>query len=370
MKKTLLTLLMIASVGIYSLQAQITVYDTDVVGVGDIVEQASDTLPGAITIGSGGASQTWNFSAINEDVLDTLSFKNPAGLPGSTNYPLANIGMTDTEEDSSWMYLTKNTLGLFVVGMSQYQNGQLLNIPLASTIITFPSTMGTSFGGTWNGTLYTFPLGIDPDGPGPLPTIDSVKVTRDATLSSNVDGWGNVTTPFGTFPSIRQMVSEENIDTTWTFSTGTWTVIDPFVAGLFGIDEIAYDTVRTARWWTNDPTSKFPIVEMDYEFNGTVNRVDWQKSTPTVSVPEQAKTVRGVAAYPNPAVNEITIETGLTKPNSIEIIDVSGKLVSTFSFNTNKLTLSVADLTDGIYFYNIYDVNRNVLHTNKFVVAK
>ena len=96
MKKTLLTLLMITSVGIYSSQAQITVYDTDVVGVGDIVEQASDTLPGAITIGSGGASQTLNFSTINEDVLDTSFFKNPSGLPGSTNYPLSNVAMEDT----------------------------------------------------------------------------------------------------------------------------------------------------------------------------------------------------------------------------------------------------------------------------------
>jgi hypothetical protein len=369
MKKTLLTLLMITSLGIYTTHAQITIYDTDVVGAGDVVEQAHDTLPGGLTIGPGGASQTWNFSSLSEDGLDTTFFQNPAGMPGSSNYPLANIGMTDTKEDSSWMYLTKNTLGLFVVGMSQYQNGQLINIPLTTTIITFPSTMGTNYSGNWNGILFTFPLGIDPDGPGPLPTIDSLRISRDATLNSNIDGWGNVTTPFGTFPSLRQIVTEENVDTTWTLAGGNWTVIDPFVAGIFGIDAVTYDTTRTARWWTDDPTSRFPIVEMSYEADGTVNNIDWQKSAPTVSVSE-VKLTNDVAVYPNPAINEITIETSLTQNNSIEIIDVSGKLVSTFSFKNRKLTLAVADFDDGIYFYKIYDVNKKVLHTSKFVVAK
>src|SRR3972149_2346537 len=167
MKKTLLSFLMLTSVGIYSSQAQIFIYDTDVVGVGSIVEQAHDTIPGAITIGSGGASQTWNFSTISQDGLDTSFFQNPSPLPGSSNYPLANIGLSDTKQDSSWMFLTKNAAGLAVVGMSQYQNGQLINIPIYSVIITFPSTMGTNFGGTWNGQLVALPIGQDLDGPGP-----------------------------------------------------------------------------------------------------------------------------------------------------------------------------------------------------------
>jgi len=57
MKKKLLSFLMLTSVGIFSTQAQITIYDTDVVGAGSVVEQAYDTISGAITIGSGGASQ-------------------------------------------------------------------------------------------------------------------------------------------------------------------------------------------------------------------------------------------------------------------------------------------------------------------------
>ena len=72
----------------------------------------------------------------------------------------------------------------------------------------------------------------------------------------------------------------------------------------------------------------------------------------------------------NPAKNEITIETSLTDNNNIKILDVTGKLISDNNFNTNKITLSVSDFDNGIYFYNIYDVDGNVLHSNKFVIAK
>ena len=361
---------MLTSIGIYSSQAQITVNMTDVVDQGDVVEQASDTIPGGITIGGGGASQTWNFSTLNEDKLDTLFFKNPTPLPGSSNFPQSNIGMVDTKEDSTWMYLTKNGSGLFIDGMYQIDQGQANVIPFVATILTFPSTMGTSYGGTWNGTLFGFDISSFPLG------LDSLKITRGTTASSNIDGWGNVTTPFGTFPSLRQLVYIEDVDTTWEKSSATqlWTVISPatiaVLAGLgVNVTDISHDTTRTARWWTDDPTARFPLVEMDYEANGVVNNIDWQKSTPTVGISE-VNGSSAVSLYPNPAKNEITIETNLTNNNSIKIMDVTGKLISNNSFNTNKITLSVLDLDNGVYFYNILDVAGNVLHSNKFVVTK
>lgn len=373
MKKTLLSLIMLTSIGIYSSQAQITVNFSDVVGPGDVVEQAKDTLP-SVNIGGGGGSQIWNFPSLAQHELDTLFFKNPSPMPGFSNFPLANMGLEDSSEDSTWIFLTKNGTGLYVDGSYQIEDGQANIWPIVSTIITFPSTMGTNYGGSWNGTLVVFPIGLDPDGIGPLPFIDSVKVTRDASLTSNIDGWGTVTTPFATggFPAIRQIVIEEAIDTTWIAinGSGVWNMLDGLTAGLFGLDTIAYDTTRTARWWTDDPSSKFPIVEMDYEANGTVNSVAWQKSSPTVGVAEQASSINEVSLYPSPAATEITIETSLSKNNSIKIMDATGKLISDYRFNTNKITLSVSEFDNGVYFYNIYDVDGNILHSNKFVIAK
>ncbi len=279
--------------------------------------------------------------------------------------------MTDTKNDSAWMFLNKSTLGLYVVGMHQIENGQPMDIPLTATIITFPSTMGTSFNGNWNGTLFTFPIGFDPDGPGPLPMIDSVKVTRDTDVNSNIDGWGNVTTPYGTFPSLRQLVSEENTDTTWYAinGTGTWAVIDPITAALIGVDPIAMDTNRTARWWSNDPNTKFPVVEMNYEANGTVNNVDWQKSAPTVGFADLNNSATEISLYPNPAKNNVTITSNLTS-GLIEILDVTGRLINTIRITSNASKIDVSNYNNSIYFYNVKDNTGTTVYSNKFIVAK
>ena len=220
--------------------------------------------------------------------------------------------------------------------------------------------------------IGVIPFGLDPDGPGPIELIDSIKISRGATLSSNIDAWGDVTTPFGTFASLRQMVTEETIDTTWTASSGTgiWEIIDATTASLFGFDQIDYDTTRTARWWTDNASTKFPIVEIDYNENGTANDVVWQKSTLEVAIAEESLSLSAVSSFPNPAKTVVTIQTDLRNNNSINVFDVTGKLIVEKSFNTNRVTLSTSDLDNGVYFYNVLDVNGNVLHSNKFVVAK
>ncbi len=381
MKKTLLSFIMLTTAGVFSTQAQITLNSTDVVNMGDVVEQASDTLPGAITIGPSGASQTWNFSTISEDALDTMTFQDPTPLPGSVDFPLSNLGMTEASDDSSWIFLTKNTFGLAINGVHQVQGGVGTSIPFANTIITFPSTMGTNYGGSWNGTLGAFALGLDPDSLFPLPDgphghVDSLKLTRTSTLTSNIDAWGDVTTPFGTFASLRQIVMEENTDSLWQLVDAVWEPISTTTLTFLStagvdLDAVTIDTTNTARWWTNDPAARFPIVEMDYENDGTVNNIDWLKATPTtVSVTETITAQNQVTLFPNPAKNNITINTQLSNNDNIKIFDVTGKLMMTKRFNSKSITLSVSDFNNGLYFYNINDAKGNVIHSNKFVVAK
>jgi hypothetical protein len=283
--------------------------------------------------------------------------------------------MQESTEDSTWTYLTKNATGLYTDGLVELQSGgNLVPITFPSTILTFPSTMGTSYNTTWNGDILNMAFGIDIDGPGPTAIIDSAKISRVSTLSSTIDAWGDVTTPFGTFASIRQMVENQTIDTVWTSSggSGIWEIIAPTTATFLGLDQVTYDTTRTVRWWTDDSSSKFPLVEMDYEANGTVTSVDWQKSSIDIAVAVAEQEIAGsnFSLYPNPAKNEITIETGLTNNTSIKVLDVTGKLIIEKRLNTSKITLSVSALKNGIYFYTILGNNGNIVHSNKFIVAK
>lgn len=369
-KKTLLFAILLTAFGAFALQAQITITDAHIISIGENSYQAQDTLPTGINIGSGGANQTWNFAALAEDFLDTLRFRDPAGYPAAGDFPLANMVLAEPVADSSWTYLSKTSLGLFVVGVAEYDEGVLISTPVTATVITFPSTMGTNYSGFWVGDVG----GIDVSAFGI--GLDSLKTTRGTNVSSNIDAWGAVTTPLGTFASLRQIVIEESIDTTWekTTATGLWTVISPATIALitqagFSASQYEYDTLRTAKWWSDDVNVRFPLIEMEYETNGDAIVVDWLETFPAVGI-NKSSLVNDVALYPNPASTEITLTTELIENNSIAILDVTGKLVKEISFTTNKINISVSELDNGIYFYNIYDANGNVLHSNKFVVAK
>ena len=362
MKKNLLSLITLLGAGIIA-NAQITINDTHLVGIGDAVEQAVDTLGGSIAnIGPSGANQTWNFTSMTEHYVDTLLFENHTAYPGASNFATANIGMRSSTEDSAWNFLNKNTSGLFIVGQSGYQQAQLVTLEYLGTIITFPSTMGTNYAGSWWGKIFQQYVGQG--------GIDSVRMTREAITSSIVDAWGNVTTSFGTFASIRQNVNDITIDTIWLYQGGSWNVIDPFTASMLGVDPITYDTTNTARWWTDDPNSKFPVLELEYDNNGNVNRAMWQKSSPFVGVEEMnAKPI--FSLYPNPTKDMINITTDKIVNSIISIFDITGKEVLMTDFNTSNVSLNISDLDAGVYFYAVTDrVSGKVIQTNKFIVTK
>jgi len=372
MKKILLSSILFVAFGSIQTKAQITIDSTNIVTVGEAVYQAVDTTLSITSIGPSGVNQTWNFSTLGTDRLDTLSFSVVNGQPLAASFPSANMVMTTTGPgmDSTWVYIDKNVNAMIVDGQATNINGVITAIPIPITLAVFPATYGMPpYSGTWNGTVFSIPLGIDPDGPGPLPMIDSVKVNRYTTYNGSIDAWGNVTTPLGTFASLRQNQTENNIDSTFTLSNGNWTLINPFVASLAGISQVAYDTVKTARWWTDNATARFPLVEFDYNPDGSINKASWLQASP-VGVKENSVVSTPINLFPNPAKDLVTVDIKNSKASVIKIFDITGKSVKTISLNQSNRTISVIDMDNGIYFYNIFDNKGNIINTNKFVVAK
>ncbi|NVO02970.1 MAG: T9SS type A sorting domain-containing protein [Bacteroidetes bacterium] len=56
----------------------------------------------------------------------------------------------------------------------------------------------------------------------------------------------------------------------------------------------------------------------------------------------------GINIFPNPATNNLTIET--PEKATLEIINIEGQLIKTFNTAEKQTTIDVADLSNGIYF--------------------
>ncbi len=78
-----------------------------------------------------------------------------------------------------------------------------------------------------------------------------------------------------------------------------------------------------------------------------------------------------VQVYPNPAKNEINISiSGNIQGSHVEVYDITGKAVGTYSMHNNLLTINTQSFNNGLYLYRLLDDSGNQLKTGKFSVVK
>jgi hypothetical protein len=72
--------------------------------------------------------------------------------------------------------------------------------------------------------------------------------------------------------------------------------------------------------------------------------------------------------YPNPANDEFSIKLNSNSNASVDLLDLNGKIVKSFSFNGTSTKINTANLNDGIYFIRLNN-GKNIL-TKKIIVNK
>lgn len=367
MKSRLLTLLLCFMA--YGASAQITVNDNNVIGNFFIVRQGHDTIPNGITIGNAGASQQWDFaSTVVEHTEDSMIFVNPSILPGSSQFPNANIGATFGMYDSTYVFMKKDATGMRMLGRVQVDMGVVTSFEYPSTIITFPSTMGTNFNVENDAELGRFNFGFDPDGTGPHAFVDSVKIIRRIDESSTIDGYGQISTPYGPFNVIRQNVVTTMTDTTMQLVNGNWELMSPTMETFVGMNAVTVEYEYTARWWSDNAAAKFPVMEMDHDGAGNVYSVTWLKTAPIAELSDMGNI--DFTVYPNPASNQVNITTINSDITTVAFFDLKGSMVLQTELSNVESVIAVDSLNDGVYILKAFDQLGNIIAEEKLIVNK
>lgn len=197
---------------------------------------------------------------------------------------------------------------------------------------------------TDNKTLYEFPLdygdSIGDDYAFNVAIPNLAYLGEYGNRSYEVDGWGSLTTSFGTFDVLRTKVNMSYADTIYIDSSE------------FGMTIPRNITIYE---WLGEETG-IPLLQITTEF-GIVTSVVYQDylQIPTAIV-EIEEDVNGFSIYPQPAQDFVTIK--LDKiPNTtiqVHIYDLSGKEVMQENFKAQKeLRLSTTDLTSGLYMIEV-----------------
>lgn len=359
MKKSLLILsaFIVSALGT---KAQITITMADIASPVTVIQQATDTMP-TIAVGAAGISQTWNFAALNTHSTDTLNFISPGWAPQAAQFPGSNLAV-EFSGQNAYAYASNTSSAMTVMGSSTVMDfgaGPSNLIPKntpAEILTNYPATYLSNFVNNYT-TNLTYFFGVDP---GFGFVVDSIRQKTMVTKTSNVDAWGTISTPLmSTVPCIRFNVTKNSVDSLWAYITS--------LGGWNFIQETVSDS-REFSWWANG--IGFPLVDASTNMAAdTVWQVQWLKAAPTAGINDYSSKT-DVNVYPNPAQNDITFALSASKVNAIQVLDITGRLIETYSVSSDNVKINISTFANGIYTYSIIGKDNSILNRGKFTVAK
>lgn len=348
MKKILLINLL--SLSGLTLNSQITISETDFSDGGDTVRISLATNP-SIDYSSTGANYVWDFTDLIPESQELLNYQDLSnasmvvnvvyGTFAAQNYratnfkesnalPLDQIGSFLPVNISAVNEYSKNaTDSVTSVGMSAVIDGT--EIPFKSDTIETRYKLPLNYLDSYSSRGYT---NLDMN-----PIYDAIW-RQYRTRNSIVDGWGSVSTPFGTFDALRVVHTIDETDSLYiTFSgIGYWV-------------ELPIPQTRLYEWLSNG--EKEPVLRITTRMvggSGSVSSIEYRDQYRNIetSLDKTEMLDEIVEIYPNPVIDKLVIKTS-ADIYRFSIVDVSGKVVMSNRFEKNNFTIDVSTLQRGNY---------------------
>lgn len=103
---------------------------------------------------------------------------------------------------------------------------------------------------------------------------------------------------------------------------------------------------------------------------GSILLIDDVAFTGWVGIDEQESIADKLKVFPNPANEQIIIETQIAEAQTITITNYIGKHIADYNILGNSTPIDTRTFQQGIYFYDIRSKNKKTLTTGKFVITK
>jgi len=354
-----------------------TITSSDFGNVGDQVYMGMDQTPG-VSVGASGSGQTWDFSSLNTETLDTLFFLNPTTLPNSSNYPTANLAIASNE---GVFFFEKTSSAVYNLGF-YFAFG-----PIASDVqynppfkyLEFPASLSTSFS-TQSSFAETSYLGVDTNILTCQITIDSAMLVRHTNMLVTFDASGSLQLPTGTYSSVLRAYSEEQTrDSVFIFAPNPincppflnipsgWSLAPDFLLQLINpnLAGVMLDTNRIYTWYANG--EKFGLCAIDVNHSNAPISARFKSDASQIGLGMAEESMIAVSVFPNPTEGMISIQSETNLANhTFRLTDLQGRIVFTTIMQSMQ-QIQLPLLPTGLYVYEITDGDR-VVNRGKIAV--
>lgn len=329
--------------------SQITINSTNMPVVNDTLRVSRAVLNTAIDYQTTGPNQVWDFSTLqnNNQKVNTYSpvsasgsltqflFGTFAGTKYKASYflpnedlPLNNLPAALPITFSDINQFIKNAPeAMTLVGLSMKVNGQ--QIPAKADTIETKYKFPLTYAQTHTSRSY---INVD------LNPIYNAIWRQHRKRVTEVDGWGEITTPYGTFSVLR-------IHHTITESDSFKVAIGPFNNWI----GIPVPVAHEYEWRALQEKEPILLIKTSQLLgNQTVTAIEY-RNQPILGINENTL---NFDVYPNPATTFLTVESK-SGMDRYEIISMDGRIVQKGVLDGTLNVLDVQSLETGSYMLNI-----------------
>lgn len=334
-----------------SSQAQIEINASDFPGERDTVRY-SNALDFTIDYSATGEDYFWNFSDLNPDsqtLINHLSvddadnltqaYFGPFVMPAyratyylpATAIPFDDLGQfVSIPIENFYRFYRKTSSELNVIGLSLSSGGYGLGSrsDTIETAYQFPMQFGQQF----NSRGYT---AID------MSIAVPAQIKQYRQRESEVDGYGELMTPYGTFDVLRVHNRIHELDSVYfeVSGFGQWFALPVPVRNEY-------------QWWTNGQKGAvLEVITNEIAGQEQVTEVRYRDNyrADLVASVEEGK-VEALQIYPNPAAGKLFVK-GVDSESHLTIYTASGQVLLEESYTTQGVNLS--DWESGVYYVKI-----------------
>ena len=356
-----------------TLNAQTTISNSIFLAGGDSLERSfTSNIRSATITAPSATAQTWDFTFLTSSstLLDSVRFassgNNYANFPNSEIIvPIAGFGEGYVDVTNTKMEIIGGALNFFGQSFySTFSNPQTLQTAPLNYNTTTNDTHTLTFGQNIDSIPGLRALVDSFTSTLPIPIrADSFRIRITGTTNLNVDAFGTINLPNTTHNVLRQKVVVKN-QIKIELKAFIWIDITNQIAGQLPIP--LNDT--TFRYDFLVEGSKVPLVRCNMDGSGTtINNIEF-KDNYVIGV-TRIEDLKEFNVYPNPASNNINIETeniGLDNFN-VTIVDAMGRvLLKRNNLTGNNNQISVSELPKGT-FWMVISNQDGVMYARKTI---
>ena len=327
-------------------QSPITLSNSNMPGSGDTLRYSNVLLSTIGNYTQTGINFNWNFSSVIVTSQGRRDYKSAFSTP----YAFFFIGFSEYGEK------VNDTINLGLITLTDvynfYKKSTSPNAYLVDGLGMKISAVPVPSYFTDKDELYMFPMTYPKYDSTtfkfstPTTTLLPLTYSKQGYRVTAVDGWGNITTPYGTAPCLRIVTTQYSQDTIKSS-------VLPFPVGFPNYQ-------RSYQWLTT--SSKIPYLEVNGNLIGnnfTPTQIRFRDIYRNLTGINQAdENEEAISFYPNPVNDKLFLNFNKDFKYSVELFDINGKSVAKYSVDemkNNKQYLPVENLAQGLYTVKIIE---------------